>query len=110
MAPKNTRTTTAIPDSLAAVVRKSMAFERDARYPHVADLQRDIEAYQNGRATRAENASLGKQLALLVKRHKALFSTAFAAWLIITALAVWFVINVTRERDIAAHEREVAPR
>jgi WD40 repeat protein len=66
----------------------------------VADLQRDIEAYQNGRATSAENAGLGKQLVLLVRRHKALFGTAALAWLVITSLAVWFVLKIT------ASERE----
>ena len=63
-----------IPDSLAAVVRKAMAFERDQRYPHVADLQRDVTAYQTGFATSAENAGVVKQFALLVKRHKGIFT------------------------------------
>jgi len=103
-APK-TRT---IPDSIAAVTRKAMAFEKEQRYPNVADLQRDIEAYQNGRATRAENASVGKQLVLLVKRHKALFSTVAAAWLIITSLAVWFVINLQAGEKRTRIERDRA--
>jgi len=99
-----------VPDSIAAVVRKAMAFDKARRYQGVADLQRDIEAYQNGRATSAENAGLGKQLVLLVKRHKALFGTAAAAWLIITALALWFVINVTQAKKQAEEERNVATR
>jgi len=103
-APKNRP----IPDSLAAVVRKAMSFERDKRYPHVADLQRDLAAYQNGRATSAEKAGFGKQLVLLIKRNKALFGTAFAAWFIITAFAVWFVINVTRAKQQAESERSRA--
>jgi serine/threonine protein kinase/Leucine-rich repeat (LRR) protein len=95
-----------ISESLAAVVRKAMAFDRAQRYPRVADLQRDLEAYQNGHATTAENAGLGKQLVLLVKRHKALFSTAFAAWLIITTLAVWFIVKLTAsERRATTNER-----
>jgi len=81
-----------IPDSIAAVVRKAMALDKAQRYPRVADLQRDIEAYQNGHATSAENAGLGKQTVLLVKRHTALFGTTFSAWLIISALGVWFAI------------------
>ena len=104
-----------IPDSLAAVVRKAMALDRAARYQTVDELQRDIAAYQNGFATRAEQASLMKQLLLLIQRHKGAFLTGFIAWLVITALAVWFVINVTRarkqaesERSIAAHERDRA--
>jgi tetratricopeptide (TPR) repeat protein len=84
-----------MPESLIAVVRKAMAFEKTARYAQVADLQRDLTAYQTGFATSAERAGFGKQLVLLVKRNKGMFATAFAAWLVITALAVWFVIKVT---------------
>ena len=48
-----------------------MALDPAARYQNVAELQADILAYQNGFATGAEHAGLGKQLVLLVKRHKA---------------------------------------
>jgi hypothetical protein len=60
-----------VPASLAAVVRKAMAFDREQRYPSVAALQADLAAYQGGFATAAENASAWKQFTLLVKRHKA---------------------------------------
>src|SRR5262249_39807989 len=69
-----------IPDSLAAVVRKAMAFEMVQRYGDVAALQADIAAYQIGFATRAENAGLAKQIMLLIKRHKGIAATAAAAW------------------------------
>ena len=59
----------AIPRSLAAVVRKAMAFDRAHRYASVAELQRDIEAFQSGFATSAEKAGLGKQLVLAIKRN-----------------------------------------
>ena len=102
-----------IPESLAAVVKKAMAFDRAARYATVAELQRDIAAYQGGFATGAENAGVWRQLTLLIKRHKGIFSTAAAAWLVITALAGWFVVNVTRERNHAkqslAELRATAP-
>jgi eukaryotic-like serine/threonine-protein kinase len=42
-----------VPDSLAAVVGKAMAFERDQRYWTVEELQADLTAYQSGFATRA---------------------------------------------------------
>jgi tetratricopeptide (TPR) repeat protein len=104
-----------IPEALSAVTMKALALKPMDRYKNVQTLQKDITAYQTGFATSAENAGVLKQMTLLVKRHKALFSTAAAAWLIITALAVWFVINVTQakvqaenERNIAAHERDRA--
>jgi serine/threonine protein kinase len=95
----------AIPDSLVAVVRKAMALQPAGRYQSVTGLQEDISAYQNGFATTAENAGVARQIALLVKRHKALFGTAAGAWLIITALAVWFVLNLRASERRAVAER-----
>ena len=60
-----------IPDSLAAVVRKAMSLTRTGRYQSVADFQRDIEAYQGGFATAAENAGKWKRFTLFVRRNKA---------------------------------------
>jgi len=71
-----------IPDSLAAVVRKAMAFQRDARYASVEALQADLTAFQNGFATSAENAGLGRQLALALRRHK---TVALAGVLVLVA-------------------------
>jgi serine/threonine protein kinase len=101
-------TGTKLPASLVPVARKAMAFERDRRYSHVADLQHDIEAYQTGRATSAENASAWKQLTLLVKRHKGIASTAAVAWLVITILAAWFVMSVTQAKDRALKGEQTA--
>jgi serine/threonine protein kinase/tetratricopeptide (TPR) repeat protein len=98
-----------VPDSLTAVVRKAMAFEKAARYGQVADLQRDLTAYQTGFATSAERAGFGKQLVLLIKRNKGIFATGLAAWLVITALAVWFIIDVTQARNRAG-QGELAAR
>ena len=64
----------------------------------MAEFSADIEAYQGGFATKAEHAGLAKQLVLLIKRHKGIFTTAAAAWLLITVLAVWFVINLRTEK------------
>jgi tetratricopeptide (TPR) repeat protein len=71
-----------IPESLSAVVGKAMAFDRERRYAQVGDLQRDLEAYQNGFATSAENAGSWKQFTVLIKRNKAA-SIGIAAVLIV---------------------------
>jgi serine/threonine protein kinase len=98
----------ALPPSLLAVCRKALARDPAHRYRRVADLQADIGAYQNGFATSAENAGMWKQTTLLVKRHKGIFATVAAAWLVITALAVWFVINVTHAKNQAESQRNIA--
>ncbi len=60
-----------VPDSLLAITRQALAFDKAARYRSVEDLQADLLAYQNGFATSAENAGAWRQIALLVRRHKA---------------------------------------
>ncbi|MEP6668449.1 MAG: protein kinase [Chthoniobacter sp.] len=65
-----------LPESLAAVALKAMSFERADRYPTVKALQVEIQAYQNGFATSAENAGAWKILGLFLRRHRALSSAA----------------------------------
>src|SRR6266853_1843446 len=97
-----------IPDSLAAVVRQAMAFQLADRYASVEQLQAEITAYQNGFATQAERAGFAKHFLLLIYRHKAAFSTALAAWFIITALVAWFVIGVRASERRATRNAEIA--
>jgi serine/threonine protein kinase/WD40 repeat protein len=97
-----------IPESLNAVVMKAMALQPPARYQSIPEFQADLTAYQTGFATRAERASFMKQFILLVKRHKGIFATAAAAWLIITALAVWFIISIRASERKATHNAEIA--
>ena len=100
--------TRSVPDSLLAVCRKALALDPAARYRSVEDLQADVLAYQSGFATSAENAGVVKQLALLVQRHKGIFSTAFAALLILGAMGAWFIFSITASERKATHNAEVA--
>ena len=60
-----------VPSALEAVIMKAMSLKCEQRYPTVAGLSEDVEAYQDGFATRAENAGAWRQFALFVKRHNA---------------------------------------
>ncbi|MDP1589977.1 MAG: WD40 repeat domain-containing serine/threonine-protein kinase [Prosthecobacter sp.] len=90
-----------VPPALSAVVMKALTLDKTQRYQDVAAFSADVEAYQGGFATSAENAGLAKQLVLLIKRHRGAFSTAAAAWLLITTLAVWFVLNLRAKEQRA---------
>ena len=90
-----------LPHSLAAVVRKAMAFEMAARYRSVEGLQADLLAYQNGFATSAENAGLGKQLLLALRRHKAVSIATAAALTLLTGVSTAFTLKVIGERNRA---------
>jgi len=99
-----------IPSALSAVAMKALSREREERYQDVEAIRADIESYQSGFATSAEEAGLARQVGLLVKRNRGVFATAFAAWLTITALAVWFVLGVRASERAAVAEKEKTQR
>lgn len=97
-----------VPESLSAVVMKAMAPDPEKRYQAVEEMQSDITAYQGGFATKAERATLAKQVSLWAARHKkevTLIST-FAAFTIV-ALSMFFV-SLKRERDAAIRNYKLA--
>ncbi len=93
------------PGSLAAVVRKAMALDQAARYTSVEDLQRDIAAYQNGFATSAEKAGLGRQLLLAIKRHKAVAAGVVSVLLVGATLGTKAIIEGRRAERGEARAR-----
>ncbi len=95
-----------IPESLAAVVRKAMAWRPEDRYASVPELQREVAAYQAGFATKAESASLIRQINLLVRRHRALAASFAGSALALAALAGVAFGRVKEARDRA--ERALA--
>ncbi len=97
-----------VPASLDAVVRKAMAFKRDARYPKVEALQADITAYQNGFATSAENAGAAKLLALFIGRHKAVSLSIVGALVLLACISAAFTTRLLFERNVAIEARTVA--
>jgi serine/threonine protein kinase/WD40 repeat protein len=84
-----------VPAALQAVTLKAMATDRAKRYSSVEAVAADIEAYQNGFATSAENAGAMRQLALFIRRNKALTSAAA----LLCVAGIGFVIK------LAASER-----
>ena len=80
---------------------KALALKPADRYWTVQELQKDIEAYQTGFATGAEKAGLGRQIGLMVKRHKGIFATLAACLVVIVVGATVFVLRLNREKNVA---------
>jgi len=93
-----------VPAALSSVVMKALRLEKVRRYQSVADLGTDIESYQGGFATSAEQAGALKQLKLLMLRHK-MVTGALAAMLVISTL---FVIKVMASERTARASEAVA--
>ena len=98
-----------IPESLAAVVRQAMALKPEDRYPGVAQLQKEVAAYQGGFATSAEKAGFGKQIRLAIKRNKAA-SIGIAAVLVVGAvLGTGAIVQGQRATLALADLKKTAP-
>ncbi|MDD4869124.1 MAG: protein kinase [Kiritimatiellae bacterium] len=100
-----------IPDSLSAVAMKALTGEAHRRYQTVKELQKDIDAYQGGFATGAEQASVWRQVRLFVKRHKTVTGLVVSIIVLIVAGSVisttqW--IRAEKSRKIALEEKAVA--
>ena len=83
-----------IPEALSRVAMRAMAKEPAARYQEVRELQSEVEAWLNGRVTRAEEAGVGRQFALFVARHR----RAAMAGLLVLVCGVLFLAQSVRER------------
>ena len=99
-----------MPNSLIAVAMKALSLSPDRRYSTVKELQAEVAAYQGGKATGAERAGLGRQLALLVGRNKGVFAVGGAAAAALVALAAIFVFRLSVEKDRARDGEERAMR
>jgi hypothetical protein len=95
-----------VSEALQAVTLKAMGTDRNKRYGSVEAFAGDIERYQNGFATQAEQAGLAKQLLLLVRRHRTL---AAAACLLVFA-TIGFLWTVTRSERRALASAAAAQR
>ena len=97
-----------VPAALSAVTMKALALKREHRYQNVAAFASDIEAYQNGFATSAENAGAWKQFILLINRHKAAAAVITASLLLLAGISAAFTSRLVNERNIAVLERQRA--
>ncbi len=75
--------------------------EPERRYGAVAQLIDDVESYLAGRPISARSDSFIYRLGKLVRRHKAAFTTAAAAVVLLAVLAVFYTVQLARERDRA---------
>ncbi len=82
-----------VPEGLAAVAMKALSVQKADRYASVQELQSDIEAWQNGFATEAENAGAGRMFGLFLKRHKPMVTVSAASFFIIIGLLITFAVN-----------------
>ena len=93
-----------VPAALSAVTMKALTRDRARRYQTVAEFARDIEAYQGGFATSAEDANALTLVRLFIHRHRAL--TAAASLMVL--LTMGFMAKVVSSEQKAKANAEQA--
>ncbi|WP_395745379.1 protein kinase domain-containing protein [Prosthecobacter sp.] len=97
-----------VPEALSAVTMKALALRKEDRYSDVAAFSADMEAYQNGFATRAENARPWRQMKLFLSRHRAASITTAFGLVMIAILSAVFTHRLVIERNQALASEEKA--
>jgi len=101
-APLQERKATLSP-SLLAVIEKALAPEPQRRYSTVEEMRNDVSRYLQGSTTQAEQASLGRELALFGRKHpRAILASMVAVILGIGSLLT--IVSLNKERN--THEQQ----
>ncbi len=90
-----------IPPALSAICMKAMQTEKDERYANVAALIRDIQQYQEGFATLAENPTFLTHATLLVRRHKLPVTLLSASAMIIGIILTNSFVSIKQSERVA---------
>jgi serine/threonine protein kinase len=90
-----------IPEALRAITLKALAFRPEERYASVQALASDVDAFQNGFATQAEQAGFFRRTALLIKRHKAI--SALLCLLLVGGVTFTLRLAASERHAIAEH-------
>ena len=98
-----------VPEALQAVTFKAMATDRDKRYESVEAFAGDIERYQNGFATQAEDAGTLRRLVLFIKRNKGVSSAVAVLLLAATGFVLKLAASERKASQALARLRSSAP-
>jgi serine/threonine protein kinase len=98
-----------VPEALQAVTLKAMATDRNKRYASVEAFAGDIERYQNGFATQAEDAGTFKRIKLWVGRNNVLSGSAALMLVVVSSFSAKVVVEGRKASEALARLRDMAP-
>lgn len=97
-----------VPQRLQSIIYKCLSRKPEDRYQKIHELQSDLDNYQLGFATDAENAGFLTHLQLLVMRHKWAASSILCVTALISILIANSIRQINKERDQANAAKEIA--
>jgi serine/threonine protein kinase len=94
-----------MPRELSAIAMKALAHNPDDRYRTVAEMQRDIERYQEGRSVSAKEYSFREMFWKLLKRNRGISAVVFAGSLVLAGIVVagGILVNMARLEAVRAN-------
>jgi serine/threonine protein kinase/formylglycine-generating enzyme required for sulfatase activity len=98
-----------VPTALEAVTLKAMAVDRNHRYASVGAFIADIEAYQGGFLTSAEEAGSLKLFKLWIRRNKVLAASVAVLAVVVSGFTVRVVHKGREASEALQRLRETAP-
>ena len=98
-----------VPDALSRVAMHAMNLDRSERYQKVQELQKDIESWQLGYATTAEEADFWRQIVLFVSRNKAATIVGCLVAVIGTTMVGWSVFASQKAKAAMAEMKTAVP-
>ena len=98
-----------VPDALSRVAMHAMNLDRSERYQKVQELQKDIESWQLGYATTAEEADFWRQIVLFVSRNKAATIIGCLVALIGTTMVGWSIFADQKARAAMTEMKTAVP-
>ncbi|EDM26959.1 probable serine/threonine-protein kinase pknB [Lentisphaera araneosa HTCC2155] len=100
--PSKKRPDLVIPESLEAICMKALRLSPQERYQSVEKIISEIETYRNGYLTEAEEASFGKQLALIYKRNRAICLLTMMLTSVIFIGSLIFIESLRNEKNLTS--------
>ena len=98
-----------VPEALQAVTLKAMATDRDNRYASVELFASDIERYQSGFATSAEDAGAWRRVKLWMVRNKVLASSVGVLMMVVSGFTAKVVSEGKRASAALIRLQKTAP-
>lgn len=93
---------------LDVICLTAMHKDPQRRYRSVEALIRDVDHYLSGEPLEARADTFGYRLGMFVKRNRRAVTASVLAFAAIVALVIFFVVRLTRERDIANRQTAIA--
>jgi hypothetical protein len=90
-----------IPAALGAIAMKALQTDPARRYATVAALIVDLQKYQDGFATSAENPTFFRHVVLLIKRHKMAVGLIAGSTLLIATVLAHSFIQIKQSEAVA---------